>query len=69
MDKKLIDYMRSVYKNGDRVKLINMAGEDRMEYGDEGIITGVDDAGQIHVKWDDKGSLALQLNRDDFVKI
>lgn len=69
MDKSLIEHMRSVYKEGDRIRLLHMEGEDYMEYGDEGTVTSVDDMGQIHVNWDKKGSLALILNTDDFVKI
>lgn len=69
MNKDLIEYMRSIYKAGNRVKLISMEGEEHMKHGDTGTITKVDDAGQIHVRWDNKGSLALQLDRDEFIKM
>ena len=55
-------------KIGRRVRLIYMEGEDpsRMYKGLEGTIDHIDGIGQIHVKWDNGSSLALNGDVDDF---
>ena len=48
---------------GDRIKIINMEGEPR--YKDrEGVVTHIDDAGQIHGTW---GSCAIVPEVDEFI--
>lgn len=64
-----LDYMRDVYRKGDRVKLIKMEGEPQMHTGETGTINFVDDMGNIHVNWDNGSSLSLILNEDHFIKI
>lgn len=45
---------------GMRVKIVELANyEPHYEKGDMGTVTHVDDAGQLHVDWDEKGSIAL----------
>ena len=61
-----IKMLRDKYQTGTRVLLHEMAGETRMYDGLEGTVTNVDDAGQIHVKWDNGSSLALNLECDSF---
>ena len=59
--------IRETYPNGTRIELIRM--EDpwtAMKPGDRGTVTMVDDAGQIHMKWDMGGSLALIPGEDQF---
>lgn len=68
-DRKLVSYIRDVYKQGDRVQLIRMKDEPQMARGLRGTVTKVDDIGQIHVNWDSGSTLALVLVEDDFVKI
>jgi len=49
---------------GKRVMLIHMEGESQMSKGLFGTIDHEDDAGQIHVRWDNGSCLALQPERD-----
>lgn len=49
-------------KVGDKVRIVNMEGEPK--YSDtEGIVTNIDDTGQIHGTW---GGCALIPNIDEF---
>jgi len=54
------DLLRKAYTKGTRIRLYEMVGEPQMPYGLEGTVHHVDDAGQIHVNWDNGSSLALQ---------
>ena len=46
-----------------------MRGENQMPYGLKGTVKFVDDAGQIHMKWENGSSLALNINEDTFEKV
>lgn len=52
-------------KVGDKLKIISMDGEPQYT-GKEGIITHIDDIGQIHGTW---GGCALISGIDSYVKI
>lgn len=58
--------IKSKYKSDMRIRLINMSGEPQMYCGLKGTIHIVDDMGQIHVKWDNGSSLALNIDVDSF---
>ena len=49
------------YKVGDRIRIIRMAAEPQYS-GREGLITNIDDAGQLHGTW---GGCAVILEEDD----
>lgn len=49
------------YKVGDRIRIIRMAGEPQYS-GREGLITNIDDIGQLHGTW---GGCAVILDEDD----
>lgn len=49
------------YKVGDRIRIIRMAGEPQYS-GREGLITNIDDAGQLHGTW---GGCAVISEEDD----
>ena len=50
-------------KVGDHIKILNMEGEP--QYADrEGVVTHIDDAGQIHGTW---GGCAIIPKVDDFI--
>ena len=51
-------------KIGDKIKIIKMEGE-RQYDGKEGIVTFIDDLGQIHGTW---GGCALIVKKDLFIK-
>lgn len=61
-----IEQIRKMYRKGMRVKLISMKGESQMKAGIKGTVQLVDDAGQIHVKWENGSGLALNLECDEF---
>ena len=62
--------LRLQYPEGTKVRLISM--EDPycpVAPGTIGVVDFVDDAGQIHVKWQSGSSLALIPGEDSFTKI
>ena len=64
-----IEQIKSEYPIGTKIELINMDGESRMFPGMTGEVTDVDDLGQIHMKWDNGSSLALNMEVDSFKKV
>ena len=62
-----IQKIKEAYVPGHRIRLLHM--EDQYQpvpAGTEGSIEFVDDAGQIHMKWDNGRSLALIPGIDQF---
>lgn len=66
---KLAEKNRRLYPKGSIVILDNMYGEQQMPKGLKGIVDEVDDIGQIHVKWENGSSLALNVEVDSFRKV
>lgn len=64
-----VEEIRSSYPKGTEVELFEMRGEPRMPCGLKGTVQFVDDIGQIHVKWENGSSLALNIGVDQFRKI
>lgn len=67
---KEVARIRTMYPAGTRIELISM--EDpwtHLREGDQGTVVGVDDAGQIMMKWDRGGSLSLIPGEDSFRRI
>lgn len=62
-----IEQLKTKYKKGVRVKLISMEGEPQMPEGLNGVVTLVDDMGQIHVEWENGSTLALNIDCDSFI--
>ena len=63
MDRKMVNFIKEQYPPGTRIRLNSM--EDPYAPilpGTEGEVDYVDDAGQLHMKWDNGRSLALVLN-------
>lgn len=54
------------YPAGTRICLIRMKGEPQMACGLRGEVQFVDDACQIHMKWKNGSSLALNIDLDTF---
>lgn len=50
-------------KVGDKIKIIKMEREEEYD-GKEGVVTSIDDIGQIHGTW---GGCALIIDSDTFV--
>ena len=66
---KLAERNRRLYPEGSIVILDSMYGEQQMPKGLKGIVDEVDDIGQIHVKWENRSSLALNVEVDSFRKV
>lgn len=60
------DEIREQFPRGTRVILQHMKGEDQMKAGMKGVVSFVDSAGQIHVKWENGSRLALNTKEDTF---
>ncbi len=70
LTKKKLDWLRSNYTPGTRVKLISM--EDpytKLPAGLTGTVMAVDDVGTIHVNWDNGSSLGIVYGEDHCRKI
>lgn len=66
----LKEIYESRYPKGCRVKIIALANEEpHYPVGLEGTVDHVDDAGQIHVNWDNGGTIALLPMEDSFEKL
>ena len=61
--------IREMYPKGTQIVLTEMAGERQMPYGLKGTVKFVDDAGQIHMSWENGSSLALNIYEDTFEKV
>lgn len=64
-----VEKIREMYPQGTKIFLNEMRGEPQMPYGLKGEVTHVDDIGQIHMRWENGSSLALNINEDNFEKI
>lgn len=62
--------LKSQYPPGTRVILVKMDDPyTKLQPGDEGTVTGVDDIGTIHVKWDIGSSLGIVFGEDACRKV
>jgi len=59
-ERERVQLIKTAYPKGTRIKLYSMKGELQMKEGLEGTVMFVDDIGQIHVKWENGSTLALQ---------
>ena len=66
--RKDIQRLREQYPKGSRVELLESV-TDPLPAGSKGSVWAVDDAGQLHINWDEGGSLALIYGIDSFRKI
>ena len=54
-------------KIGTTLELVEMQGEKQMRKGLRGVVTHIDDAAQIHVRWQNGSSLAIIPEVDKFI--
>ena len=64
-----VEFLRKMYPVGCKVKLHFMDDPFAPPSGTVGEVMFVDDIGQIHVKWDNGSSLALNVKLDSFSRI
>lgn len=64
-----LEMLRERYPAGTPVCLDQMEGENQMASGLKGKVIYVDDAGQLHVQWENGSGLALIPGVDKFHKI
>jgi len=69
LDRKQVEHIRKMYPEGTKICLDEMEGERNMPSGLKGKVCYVDDAGQIHVNWENGSSLAVLPGVDSFHKI
>lgn len=63
-----IEELREKYPVGTIIELQEMKGENQMPAGLKGKVKLVDDMGQIHMRWENGSSLALNAEEDIFCK-
>ena len=68
-DEQWIASTRLSYPPGTRVELIHMEDNWAVPPGTRGTVEHVDDAGQIHMKWDNGRTLAIVPQVDKFRKL
>ena len=64
-----VDFLRKMYPVGCKVVLHHMDDVQAPPSGTKGTVMFVDDIGQIHVKWENGSSLALNVKLDSFSRI
>jgi hypothetical protein len=71
ISKETLERLRKEYPTGCRVELTKMNDPYRTDLvpGCKGTVTGVDDAGSIHVRWDIGSSLAVVYGEDSCKKL
>ena len=71
ISKETLERLRKEYPTGCRVELTKMNDPYRTDLvpGCKGTVTGVDDAGSIHVRWDIGSSLAVIYGEDACKKL
>lgn len=66
LNEKQVESIKNKYPIGTRIRLHHMADDFWVPRGTLGTVDFVDDAGQIHIIWDDGRTLALIESEDYF---
>ena len=61
-----VERIKEKYPKGTPIRLYSMEGEHTVPPGSRGVVDHVDDIGQIHMKWENGSSLALNVEEDSF---
>lgn len=64
-----VESLKKQYPKGTEVELIEMDDFQAPPSGTKGIVRYVDDAGTIHVRWENGSGLGLIYGQDQFKKI
>ena len=62
--REIIERLRKEYPAGCRVELVHMDDPQAPSAGTKGTVTGVDDIGTIHVRWDSGCGLGVAYGED-----
>lgn len=65
-DRQEVERLKERYPKGTRIRLVEMRDPQAVEAGMTGTVEAVDDAGSIHMKWDNGRGLALIPGEDSF---
>ena len=68
-DKDFIGFLKEYYKPGMKLRLIEMKDDHPVKPGTVGIVQGVDDIGNILMKWSNGSTLSLIPKVDKFEEI
>lgn len=67
MPKKLLDFLRDQFPLGSRIMLTKMEADSQpLPPGSTGTLNHIDEAGQLHILWDNGISMALMPGADRF---
>lgn len=64
-----VETLRQIYPSGTRLKLIHMEDSQSVPDGMTGTVDYVDDAGNVHMLWDNGRTLAFLPDIDKAIKI
>lgn len=68
--KEEVKALKEKYNTGVKIELIKMYdGINNVPEGTRGIVSGVDDLGTIHVKWENGSTLGLVVGVDEFKRL
>lgn len=68
--KETVEWLRKGYPEGTRVALVRMNDPySKLNPGDRGTVRCVDDAGTIHVNWDNGSGLGIAYGEDSCRKL
>ena len=68
--REIVDFIKKQYPAGCRVELYRMEDPwSPVQAGTKGTVVCVDDAGQLHMQWDNGRTLALVPGTDSFSRI
>ena len=67
--REIIGQLRKNYPAGCRVELVHMDDPQAPPAGTRGTVTGVDDIGTIHVRWDNGCGLGVAYGEDSCRKV
>ena len=67
--REIIGQLRKNYPAGCRVELVHMDDPQAPPAGTKGTVTGVDDIGTIHVRWDNGCGLGVAYGEDSCRKV
>ena len=69
MDQKIVKELKAMYPAGTRVELVRMEDIQAPAIGTKGTVMGVDDLGNIRVRWDNGSHLSVVYQEDECRKI